>query len=342
MGAGHARAVNLLSGIGDRIPSARRHASVTSVQLARPGAGDTLEYMEPARALLVILLAATAIPAAAAVVRLKDGGRLEGGIVSATALEVVIQTAAGARRITADRVQSIEYESGAPPSKPYNPAPAWSDYSSSSAEGKNIFSFGLGLAAPLSDVNFRPIGGGSANNGDLGPLVGVRYLRALTPRFAAGADLDYLHRGATNSPGLLPLADASVLGDNILFMGIARWYLIEHGAARPYLLGGAGASRSWTRIEASPIRGFAWTDTNTDEIRRLVDDSAWAFASTARLGIDFDWEFANPSVFSLEAGWTAIESRRFAATKSGRDLGLLDVSGPLNLFMLSARWSWRW
>jgi len=292
--------------------------------------------------LLLVLLASAARPSAAAVVRLKDGGRIEGSVVSATTKEVVIQTAAGARRVDAERVQSIEYDA-APAPAPLEPAPAWSGAGlMSSRNDKNLFSFALGMAAPLSDVDFGAIGGGRANNGDLGPLIGMRYLRSTSRRFAAGFDIDYFHRGGTDSPGLLPLADASVMGDNFLFMGVARWYIFEHGAARPYLLGGAGVSRSWTRIEAAPIPGFAWTDTDTAETRLLVDDSAWALASTARLGVDFDWDFAEPTVFSVEAGWTGLQSRRFGATRAGRDLGLESVSGPLQLFMLSARWSWRW
>lgn len=287
--------------------------------------------------MLAFLLAATA-SADAAIVRLKDGGRVEGTVVSATAQEVLIQTAGGPRRIDADRIQSIEYETPPAPA----PAPVGSGEIRSAYEEKNLISFALGLAAPLSSVDFGSIGGGSANNGDLGPLIGLRYLRGLTKRFAAGVDFEYFHRGGTHSPGLLPLADASVTGDNLLLMGVGRWHFLDHGAVRPYLLGGAGVSRSWTRIEAAPIPGFAWTDTNTDEVRRLVDDGVWALAGTALAGVDFDWEFAEPAVFSLEAGWTGLQRKRYGATAKGRELGLESVRAPLNLFTLAARWSVRW
>lgn len=293
---------------------------------------------------LLVLLASAAAPAGAAIVLLKDGARIEGTVLSATPQELVIQTPSGPRRVDASLVRSIEYEAGAaapaaPAAPSYPAAPRKEPWRSGT---DNLFSFGFGLAAPLSDVDFGAIGGGRANDGDLGPLFGLRYLRSLTPRFAAGVDFDYLHRSATDSPDLLPLADASVIGDNLLFMGVARWHLIDHGTARPYILAGAGLSRSWTRIEAAPIPGFAWTDTNTDEKRRLIDDSAWAFAGTARLGMDFSWDFADPAVFSLEAGWTALQRRTYAATRSGRDLGLDSVSSRLNLFTFAARWSWRW
>ncbi|MDP3543791.1 MAG: hypothetical protein Q8T11_15090 [Elusimicrobiota bacterium] len=289
---------------------------------------------------LLALLASSSAPADAAVVRLKDGARIEGTVLSATARELVIQTPAGPRRIDAGLVRSVEYDAEAAAPAPSYPSPLRREPWRSGTD--HLFSFGFGLAAPLSDVDFSAIGGGRANDGDIGPLFGVRYLRSVTPRFAAGVDFDYLHRSATNSPGLLPLADASVIGDNLLFMGVARWHMIGHGSARPYLLAGAGLSRSWTRIEAAPIPGFAWTDTNTDEVRRLVDDAAWAFAGTARLGLDFSWDFADPALFSLEAGWTALQRRTYAATRSGRDLGLDSVSSRLNLFTFAARWSWRW
>lgn len=292
-------------------------------------------------AALVLALAAAAAPAAAAIVRLKDGGVLEGTVESATAVEVVVRTEAGIRRVDAARVQSIEYET-APASRLRTTVVGAGEPEPRPFEGKNLFSFGLGLAAPLSDVDFGSIGGGTANNGDVGPLVGLRYLRSITNRFAAGFDFDYFHRGATDSPGLLPRANASVIGDNLLFLALARFHLVEGGSVRPYALAGAGLSRSWTRIDAAPLPGFAWTDTNTDEVRRLVDDGVWALAGAARLGVDFNWDFAEPAIFSLESGWTGVGGRRYAATRSGRDLGLESVSGRLNLFYLAARWSWRW
>jgi opacity protein-like surface antigen len=303
--------------------------------------------MKTVNALLILVLILAA-PAHAAVVRLKDGGRVEGTVMSTTAREVLVQTSGGPRRIDAALVQSIEYESGAAPATTVVPSRSEpvgageSVYATAPHDEKNLLSFALGLAAPLSDVNFAPIGGGSANNGDLGPLIGIRYLRSLSRRFAAGVDFEYLHRSGTDSPSLLPLANASVFGDNLVFMGIARWHMTDGGRVRPYLLGGAGVSRSWTKIDAAPITGFTWTDTNTDEVRRLVDDAAWAFASTARVGVDFDWDFAEPAIFSLEAGWTGLESKRFGATRSGRDLGIEAVSGRLNFFVLAARWSVRW
>lgn len=306
-----------------------------------PGRGYT--WIMRTLLLSLLLLGAAALPAAAAVVKLKDGGSIEGGVVSATTKEVVIQTASGPRRIDAERVLSIEYEAGKPGmDRPSEASAGWAGIAAASRDDKNMFSIGFGLAAPLSDVDFRPIGGGSANNGDLGPVIGLRYLRASSRRLALGFDLDYLHRGGTDSPGLLPLADASVTGDNLLFMGVARWYVLERGPARPYVLAGLGVSRSWTRVDAAPIRGFAWTDTNTDEPRRLIDDGRWALAGTARAGADFDWDFAGPSVFGVEAGWTALQSRRCAATRAGSDLGLVSVSGPLHVFTLAARWGWRW
>ncbi|MBI2789536.1 MAG: hypothetical protein HYX59_12720 [Elusimicrobia bacterium] len=286
--------------------------------------------------------AAAAPPAGAAVVRLKDGASLEGTVISSDARELVIRTPAGPRRIDAALVRSVEYEAATPAGPTPSPPPAAPPSEPWRSGDKNIASFGFGLAAPLSHVDFHAVGGGHANEGDLGPLLSVRYLRSATSRLAAGLDLEYLHRPATVSPGLLPLADSSVSGDNLLMLAVARWHLIDHGSVRPYLLGGAGASRSWTRIESAPIRGFAWTDTGTDEARRLVDDSVWAFAAAARLGVDFDWEFADPAVIGLEAGWTALESRTYGATRSGRDLGLTSVSSRLNLFTLAARWSWRW
>lgn len=301
--------------------------------------------MKSGSRIIVLLLVAAASAADAAIVRLKDGGRVEGTILSATPQEVTIQTAGGARRIDAAAIQSIEYETPRAAETAATGAGVVvgsGEPLPSHRDDKNLLSFALGMSAPLSDVNFGSIGGGSAGNGDLGPLLGIRYLRALNGGLAAGAEFEYIHRGGTRSPGLLPRADASVYGDNLMFMGLLRWHLVARGAVRPYLLGGAGVSRSSTRVDAAPNPGFAWTDTNTDESRRLIDGSAWAPAGTARFGVDFDWEFAEPAVFSLEAGWTGVGDRRYAATARGRDLGLDSVKGSLSLFVLAARWSVRW
>lgn len=298
--------------------------------------------MKAVWATVLLLSAAAASPAGAAVVRLKDGAALEGTVISSDSRELVIRTPAGPRRIDAALVRSVEYEAAPPAGPAPRPPPHAPPPEPWRSEDTNLLSFGFGLAAPLSSVDLHAVGGGRASEGDLGPAVGVRYLRSMTSRFAAGLDLDYLHRAGTDSPGLLPLADSSVTGDNLLILAVVRWRLIDHGSVRPYLLGGAGASRSWTRIESAPIRGFAWTDTNSDEARRLVDDSVWAFAAAARLGVDFDWEFADPAVIGLEAGWTGLESRTYGATRSGRDLGLTSVSSRLDLFTLALRWSLRW
>ncbi|UPT73167.1 MAG: hypothetical protein M0D55_14900 [Elusimicrobiota bacterium] len=244
------------------------------------------------------------------------------------------------RRVDAALVRGIEYEAPAAPAPAAPPASAAS--STSGPPDKNVFSLAFGLGAPLDDVGFGAVGGGTANDGDIGPLLGARWLRELDGKLALGADLEYFHRGATNSPGLLPLANSSVSGDNFLFMGVARWYLTERGNARPYVLGGAGVSRSWTRVDSAPRPGFAWTDTNTDEARRLIDDGAWALAGTARAGVDFGWELMGPALFGLEAGYTWLQRRRFEATPAGRDLGLTGVDGALRVFTFAARWSWRW
>src|SRR4051812_31112636 len=106
------------------------------------------------------LLLLAALPAAAATVRLKDGGTVEGRVEKADADEVIVRTPSGPRRIPGALVSGIDYEN-APAGSSAERRPAFDPV-------KDSFSLGLGLAIPMSGVNFGEIGGGSARNGDTG------------------------------------------------------------------------------------------------------------------------------------------------------------------------------
>jgi hypothetical protein len=287
------------------------------------------------KAVVIVLLAAFARgPARAATVYLKEGGRLEGTVVSSTEKAVELETSQGRVSIAADRVLRVD---DSPAASVVRSRPALAEKPLFDPPQQNL-SFAFGLAAPLNDVDFSPIGGGTANNGDVGPAIGLQYLYLATPRTGWGLEFDYYGRGETDSPGLVPSANAHVFGDTLLILGVVKHSLIESGSVRPYLLLGAGAHRTSTTVDARPFDGFAWSDTGTDEPRRLIDASATGFAASARLGLDFG--FADPGVFSLEAGWTMLASAEYGATPQGRALGLSGVRGPLNYFTFMGRWGW--
>lgn len=288
--------------------------------------------------LLCAVFLAAAVSARGATVFLKGGGRLEGRVVSSSGEAVILDTSQGRVRIPSDRVQSIDYGTAAPAAPPAaSPAPR-EDRERLFEPRNQTLSIGFGLVAPLSDVDFGEIRGGRASNGDVGPFIGFQYFYSQTPRLDWGAEFDYADRTGTTSPGLMPNALSSVSGDTLLFLGLLKYRLTDRGRVRPYALVGAGAHRTSTTIDAQPNPGFVWNDTQTDETRRLVDDSAWGFAMSARLGLDFG--FAEPSVFSLEAGWTQLASASDHAAPAGSALGLSGVSGPIRLFTLTARWGW--
>ncbi len=204
---------------------------------------------------------------------------------------------------------------------------------------RQLLSFNIGLAAPLSSVDFSAIGGGSAANGDVGPLLGLQDLYSLTPRWAFGAEAQYALRPWTYSPGLLPNSGASVSGETALLLAELKYSLTDRGRRRPYLLFGVGPGWNTTTIDARPNWGYSWPNSGTWEQRRLVNGGAWALAETARLGIDFDLPWSN--VFSVEGGWTGLTSEHYAATVQGQALGLSGVTAPLNYFTLGARLGWR-
>ena len=297
-------------------------------------------------ALSLVLFAATA---QAAIVYLKEGGRLEGTVVSSTDREVILETSQGRVSIDLGRVSRIDYQAGVTPAPSISPPPAGYRMArlrrrpvedESLFEPRNQeFSFDFGFDSPLTSLSLSGTsGGGSANDGDTGPLFGMQYLYRASPQVAWGVEFHYYDRSATDSPDLLPSSESHVYGDTLLLMGVMKYSLVDRGYARPFVLFGLGADRTSTTIDAHPFPGHSWSDTGTAETRTIVDDSALGLAASARVGLDFG--FARPSVFSLEAGWTGLSSASYSATPQGRALGISGVSGPINYFTFAGRWGW--
>jgi hypothetical protein len=299
------------------------------------------------RLFLVLVLALSAETARAAIVYLKEGGQLEGAVVSSTDSEIVLDTSQGRVRIGLDKVQSVDYSQGPPavssPAPPEYPLVRWRRRAPQEERPfeprQQMLSIDFGLNAPLNNVSLSgSAGGGSATDGDAGSLIGFQYLYLASPRVGLGLELHYYDRGVADSPNLLPSAESHVFGDTLLFLGVLKYSLSDRRQARPYVLLGAGAHQTTTIVDAHPLPGFAWPITQTTETRRLVDGSALGFAASARVGIDFG--FADPAVFSLEAGWTGLSSADYQSTPQGRSLGISGVSGPVNYFTFAGRWGW--
>lgn len=205
-------------------------------------------------------------------------------------------------------------------------------------EPRRLVSVAVGLAQPVSRVRLGVAGGGSADNGDLGVQLGVQYVQFLTKRLGAGLSVDYVNRGATFSTRLYPSADAAVAGDAWVVLGLLRWTLLDRGPARPFVLVGAGGAWNKTTVD---VRPSSWPDTATHETRRLVDDSAWVPAASARVGLDLRPAAAAPGVVTVEAGWTGLGSAGYAAAPRGEARGVSGAAGPLHVLTFSARYGWR-
>lgn len=283
------------------------------------------------RIISLLLVFACAITANAATIYLTDGGRIEGTVVSATAQNVQVHTPYGVQTIPSNRIARIDYRNDQVPSSPSR--------TSREPLGNDFVSLGLGFAAPVSRVDFSAAGGGSDDNGDVGFSLGLQYGHDIGRKVAAGFNVEYMGRGGTGSQSLVPEANTDVSGHSLLLLGTLKYSLVDRGAVRPYVLGGIGANRTSTVIDATPNEGFGWSDTNTGETRTLVDDSHWGLAYTARVGLDF--MFSDPTFFSLEFGWNGLDNADAQATRSGRELGIENVTGDLNALTFAARWGWR-
>lgn len=203
---------------------------------------------------------------------------------------------------------------------------------------RHLLSLSGGIIQPLSRIDFGSIGGGRAQNGDPGLPLGGQYVYFLTPCLGAGVEAGYLDRSGTVSARLFPNAAARVAGDTWLLLGVVRYSLPKLGLARPFLLAGAGGARNTMTVDVRPA---LWADTATSETRRLIDDSAWTPAASARLGLDFEVDAVRPGVFTVEAGWIGLAAARYGSTPQGQALGLSEVSATLNLLAISARYGWR-
>lgn len=286
-----------------------------------------------------ILLAAGAARAGAAVVTLKDGSSLRGRVVGQTADGLELQTPDGTLHIGLERVARVDYAETAPvpPLPPVGELPGLAPPAPGAR--RQTLSVGIGLAELVSKVDFHPIGGGSADDGDLGIQFAAQYLYALTPRLAAGFDADYVDRSGTASERLFPAASASVGGDTWLMLALLRYTFTDRGRARPFLLLGAGGGWNSETVDVRP--SGLWADTGTHETRRLIDDNAWTPAASVRVGVDIPVNGLDPGTVTLEAGWTGLASARYAATPQGQALGLSGVAAPLNLISFTARYGWR-
>ncbi len=302
---------------------------------------------EPAvrRVLLALVFAAVlAVPAGAAVVYLKGGGQLEGQILRRTPSYVEVRTAGGPVRIPSAKIARIEYPSAAPaappgPAQPPVAPPDLSAHALRPAGPRQQFSIDFGLAAPVSRIDFSDIGGGTGNDGDVGPLIGFQYLYSLDPHWAAGIDFNYFHRATTDSYGLLPNSDSNVAGNDVVALALVKFDFLPQDRVQPYAAAGVGIARNSMTVDATPNPGFAWSDTGTDEPRRLVDGSAWAAAYSLRAGLDFLTYWS--TVLSFELGWTHVASATYDATSSGRALGLGGVSAGVDAITVAGRWGWR-
>jgi hypothetical protein len=306
--------------------------------------------------ILAGLLVASAGTARSAIVYLKDGGHLDGTLVSSTGSTLILDTAQGRVSVDMNRVQNVDYGSApaaAPAPAAAAPLPpaapqqeeyrgyrrrrfAWRE-DAPLAAGSQMLSVDFGLAAPLSNVQFDgTAGGGSASDGYTGPAFGLQYLYYTSPRAGWGVEFDFLNRGYADSTNLLPAYDSRVYGNSALLLGVVKYSLTDRGPLRPFVVLGAGAHETSTVVDAYPLRASGWPDTGTGETRRLIDGNSAGFAATVRLGLDFG--FFNPSVFSLEAGWTGLTSGTYQATSQGNALGITGVTGALNYFTFTGRW----
>ncbi len=278
----------------------------------------------------------------AATVYLKDGGKIRGTIVGATAQYIQVNTPDGVLRINSDRISKVDYQEGAatpemsqptpPPAMQQPPVPVRQGYTQE-------FAIEFGITAALSQVSLASAGGGSTDNGSAGALLGLQYLFKSGSNLSFGLCFEFLDRGLNDSFSLLPDAHSTVSGNSVILMPILKYFFNRNERVRPYILAGIGVDRTSTFIDAHPIFGFTWSDTLTDETRTLVDDANWGMTSMLRVGVEFLQYY--DSFFAFELGWTGITNGKFLPTTAGQRLGINDVTGNISELIIGGKWGWR-
>jgi opacity protein-like surface antigen len=292
------------------------------------------------------------IAADASIVVLKDGSRLQGDVVGGDSTGINLRTPDGkTMHVLNEQIERIEAEQqpgqqappqaqaypegGAPPPPPFRRG--WRRVSVQEkpfGKGSQELTGILGLAIPVSNIDFSGIGGTSVSNGTVGPLIGIQYIYQLSDQFGIGPEFDYFHRSGHHSNDLVPFAESEVSGDSFLLMAVARWLFTSTGYARPYISAGIGAHHSTTFVDAFPQPGFVWADTGTNETRRLIDGGVWSAVGSLRVGVNL---ISHDTVSAFEVGWSRLGSGTYPATPAGQFLGLTDVDRHIDAIMVNFR-----
>jgi opacity protein-like surface antigen len=295
--------------------------------------------------ILTLFLGLTVPSAFGATVYLKDGSQVRGTIVSATARDLQVHTPDGILNIASERILRVDYSDSkpvssdelTPPATPPAPRTTGTNIYQNEASNSPMQMFGLGFISPISRLDFAPVGE-SADNGDAGFLLTSNYIYGLSPKFGVGVNVEYFNRSENSSRNVIPFTNSNISGNTLLLLATAKYSVVDHGVARPYVLGGLGFNRTSMLIDTTP-EGGDWSDTLTSETRTVSDDSRWGLAYSGRLGVDFVLD--DPSMFTLELGWTRMDNSDYSTTRQGKDLGIENVDGKLDVLSLAMRWGWR-
>jgi len=150
-----------------------------------------------------------------------------------------------------------------------------------------------------------PTGVNNFSDGEkMGPIIGARYLRMITPRFGWGVQADYYHFAAKTHPitdqyGAQLDARSS---DNVATAEImGRYSILPDARVVPYLHSGVGVTYFHQISEGAPTGDARWSDTGTTETRQLQDTSSVGFSYSAGFGVETN--LTNSLVLGLETAW---------------------------------------
>jgi opacity protein-like surface antigen len=220
---------------------------------------------------------------------------------------------------------------------------------------KKLFSLGIGcliwnLGAACAHAqgmkgatSFQLYGGGASISGrydrpgvdrderdyaDGGGLIGGEFLYYVqdAPTVAFGVDISHAGFGNHDSALLLPHLFTASSAQSTSGLVVARLGF-PLGRVRPYLQGGVGLHQTSLTLKGVPFDGFAWTDTNTSEERRMYDNGHVGPALGGAVGLHV--YLTEQFFIGAEYRFIGLLGKDFEPTAEGRREGLAPTHGSV-------------
>jgi len=186
-----------------------------------------------------------------------------------------------------------------------------------STQGEDFF-LKFGGAIPIESTS---LGGPGSDAGGTGFILGLEYLRPISNRLSAGFEASFARRSKKDSTGSIANARTEASGSSRFFMTSIRWRFRPRRKITPHLGARLGAHNSNISIKATPLTGYAWSDTSTTETRTIIDDSKWGLAYGVTAGTEMP--LGKSLDIGFEAQYLTTSDSKYSLSTQASGMGLV-------------------